>query len=268
MRSNGKSGFTLVELALVLVIVGFLIGGIIKGMELIENGQVTGVIAQIKAYDAAVAGFRDVYGAKPGDLANAGSKIPGCNESCTLSEESGAGDGHVGMPNWDGGGNDNFYSPPQSSTDEYNLFWFHLQKANFVDGVADITSLGAVTPQAFGQTFPAAKTGGGFLIGEPGSEAGMFPMNPTDAKYAGGLSLLIAANFQNQSDTIDNASGTLALTPARAGQVDRKMDDGMPKTGTVIGYGPETCADTDGAAVVYREAIATKNCILIVKIQH
>ncbi len=268
MRLNGKSGFTLVELALVMVIIGLLIGGIIKGMELVENGQVTGVIAQVKSYDAAVAGFRDVYGAKPGDLVDAGNKLPGCNDSCTGLEANGAGNGRVGLENWDGGGNDNFYSPPQQETDEFNLFWFHLQKANFVNGVADVTSLGATTPHAFGKTFPAARTGGGFLVGEPSSNAGAFPMNPSTSAYAGGLSLIIAADAMNQSDKVDAASGTLALTPARAGQIDRKMDDGMPKTGAVIGYGPETCANTDGSGMAYQEATGTKNCILIVKIQH
>ena len=64
-------GFTLVELAVVMIIIGLLVGGILKGQEMIANTQVTSTIAQIKAIDGAVGTFRDMYDAFPGDMQGA-----------------------------------------------------------------------------------------------------------------------------------------------------------------------------------------------------
>ena len=53
-----KKGFTLVELAIVMIIIGLLIGGILKGTEMIENAKISSTLAQVKAYTAAVPGCR------------------------------------------------------------------------------------------------------------------------------------------------------------------------------------------------------------------
>ncbi|MCD8566562.1 MAG: prepilin-type N-terminal cleavage/methylation domain-containing protein [Alphaproteobacteria bacterium] len=63
---TSQKGFTLVELAIVMIIIGLLIGGILKGQELIANAQITNAVTQIKGMDGAVATFRETYNAFPG----------------------------------------------------------------------------------------------------------------------------------------------------------------------------------------------------------
>ena len=82
-----ERGFTLVELAIVLIIIGLLIGGVLKGQELIGNAQITNVVTQVKSMDGAVSTFRETYGAFPGDMGNAETRIAGCtaDPGCDVS---------------------------------------------------------------------------------------------------------------------------------------------------------------------------------------
>lgn len=69
MKTNRKSeaGFTLVEIAIVMVIIGLLIGGILKGQAMIQNAKVKRVVKQADELRAAVMTFYDKYGVYPGD---------------------------------------------------------------------------------------------------------------------------------------------------------------------------------------------------------
>lgn len=66
-----QSGFTLVEIAIVLVIIGLLLGGVLKGQELIENSRIKSIVNDMKAIQAAYNGYIDRYKAVPGDEAAA-----------------------------------------------------------------------------------------------------------------------------------------------------------------------------------------------------
>src|SRR5215510_8766093 len=70
MRNLSK-GFTLIEIAIVLVIIGLLLGGVLKGQELITGARVRNLISQQDGIKAAFFGFQDRYRALPGDYASA-----------------------------------------------------------------------------------------------------------------------------------------------------------------------------------------------------
>lgn len=249
-------GFTLVELAIVMTIIGLLIGGILKGQELLENARVTSTIAQVKSYDAAVTGFRDIYDALPGDLPNAGSIIPGCNVNCTPVAPT-AGDGKI----VDSGGIDTVQpdteSPPGSMWDESWLFWVHLLKANLVTGIND-QSLTMSTPRTSGVTDPAAKVGGIFVAQQDPIAGSLDTLLP-------GLGLVLVDGLPTNYS--DNMPGQRVLSPSRAAQIDRKMDDGKPYTGTVKSNDGTACVSGTGAQTVYNEASISKDCILMFKLQ-
>jgi len=67
MRNTIQKGFTLVEIAIVLVIVGLLLGGVLKGQELIEGAKVKNATNIFNSVSSAVYGYRDRYGRLPGD---------------------------------------------------------------------------------------------------------------------------------------------------------------------------------------------------------
>ena len=71
MQKKYQGGFTLVEIAIVLVIIGLLLGGVLKGQELIYNQKVKSTYDSYRQYTAAMYGYQDRYRAIPGDDANA-----------------------------------------------------------------------------------------------------------------------------------------------------------------------------------------------------
>lgn len=109
------NGFTLVELAIALMVIGLLIGGVLKGQELIENAKVTATIRQIKAYDAAAMIFRNTYNALPGDIKRP-NRIPNC--TATVCVTVGNGNGLI----------------ERGVAQEQNNFFPHLTKAGMITG--------------------------------------------------------------------------------------------------------------------------------------
>ena len=68
MRDRNHSGFTFVELSIVLAIIGLLVGGVLVGRDLIKAAEIRGHVQQIEKYNAAANTFRSKYGGLPGDL--------------------------------------------------------------------------------------------------------------------------------------------------------------------------------------------------------
>ena len=69
MKPNrtSEAGFTLVEIAIVMVIIGLLIGGVLKGQAMVQNAKVKRVVKQADELRAGVMSFYDKYGVYPGD---------------------------------------------------------------------------------------------------------------------------------------------------------------------------------------------------------
>ena len=66
-----QTGFTLVEIAIVLVIIGLLLGGILKGQEMITQAKIKNVVNDFNGLTAAVSSYQDRYRQLPGDDPNA-----------------------------------------------------------------------------------------------------------------------------------------------------------------------------------------------------
>lgn len=119
-----QNGFTLIEIAIVLVIIGLLLGGVLKGQEMITQAKIRNVANDFNGVSAAYYSYQDRYRAIPGDDPTAGGTT-----GRWTSSVSGSGDGQI-----DGRYADVPADTDPTSTEESNLFWQHLRLAGFVPG--------------------------------------------------------------------------------------------------------------------------------------
>lgn len=115
-----QSGFTLVEIAIVLVIIGLLLGGVLKGQELINSAKVTGLSQDFTRVQTALYGYQSRYRAVPGDHATAN---PAINLAQNATPVLTLGNGQIDGA-WDSA----------TLTDESVLFWQHARLAGFLSG--------------------------------------------------------------------------------------------------------------------------------------
>ncbi len=127
-------GFTLVEIAIVLVIVGLLLAAVLKGQELVTQGKIKGAIADFNGVLTAFNGYQDRYKAIPGDDAHADRWT-----TTGLIVVDGDGNGIVA------GDYNATPSNPSTSVQESNNFWWFLRLANFYPGAATV-SAGPIQP--------------------------------------------------------------------------------------------------------------------------
>jgi prepilin-type N-terminal cleavage/methylation domain-containing protein len=112
-----QSGFTLIEIAIVLVIIGLLLGGVLKGQELITSARVRNLISTQDGIKAAYFGFQDRYRALPGDY-------PGAQAFANIPN----------LPGATFGGNGDGRIVNAGGANEQTLAWMHLSNAGFLTG--------------------------------------------------------------------------------------------------------------------------------------
>jgi len=236
-----EAGFTLVELAVVMIIIGLLIGGILKGQELINNAQVSSTIAEIKSFDSSVSGFRDQFNAFPGDMltAQAAARVPNCAgvAVCTFADAGNRGNGQI---------DDVLLSGAQAASIENTAAWVQLNNANFIAGVD-----GTPANTQWGQLQPDSAMGrGGYGVAyHPGGNL---------AAGDNGVNIANPGHFIVLTLT-PNVAPVGFLRATQAARIDRKMDDGNAETGNVRALGSDV-----PVGGVYAEAAETVADIIMV----
>lgn len=209
VHNKNQNGFTLVEISIVMIIIGLLIGGTFGGMKLIENMQVNKTVQDLKSIESATLTFRDTYGRLPGDMPNTAARLP----NCTVAPCATGGNGNRSI------GAADLAWAAITTADENFTFWHHLQ-------AADLLSLGMknVADTAFGEGQPEAAIGGGFRVSDANFDVGC-------SRFA--RTMLIVADLADSALAHPRNVSCTALV-----SMDRKMDDGMPYNGKmIVGWG-------------------------------
>ena len=124
---NNQGGFTLVEIAIVLVIIGLLLGGVLKGQELINSAKVKNFANDFRNIPLFICGYQDKFRSLPGGDAVASTHVSGATNASTPS-------GTVGNGVINGAWNST------TATDESYLFWQHVRLAGLAAGSTDAAS--------------------------------------------------------------------------------------------------------------------------------
>ena len=250
--TSSEKGFTLVELAVVMIIIGLLIGGVLKGQELIKNAKVTSTISQVKSLDAAASTFQDIYAGLPGDLLNPGARMPNCTGTPCVPTAGTQGNGEVeATADFD-----------PSAGDEAQAFFVHLAASDLLSGVVP----GA---DSFGSNYPEAPVGGGWMVMTATAQADLPGVAGTDTTIGSTFRRGLYLMHQNSvGDTGTGASNAVTMQ-----RIDRKIDDGNPLSGTVyaVEQTAATCTVDDGssgASNTYNTASGAYDCSAIIRIQN
>jgi len=202
MVTRTSAGFTLVEIAIVLVIIGLLVGGVLKGQELIASARVRNLIALQDGVKAAFYGFQDRYRALPGDYSSADTNI-----NCPINPcLNGNGNGQVEI---------SAASINGSVAAEYLLAWTHLAGAGFINGsfqmqAADTSATAANSPSSPYGVYLELAYDGWYGINQSGFT--MTGTGPSPARHS----------FKTGN----------AVPVEIVAEVDRKIDDGLPYSGS------------------------------------
>jgi len=186
-----QTGFTLIELAIVLVIIGLLLGGVLKGQELINSAKVKNLATDFKNIQVSIYGYQDKFKALPGDDYAVANHVTGGTVATTGTQNG------VIQGAWD----------TATNGDESCVFWQHVRLAGLALGSTTVSC-------AAGNTYQPRNADGGLIGVQSVSGFTAVTVLPT----AGGISGLYVI-------CSDSIPGKFAK------QLDLTLDDGVGNTG-------------------------------------
>lgn len=216
---KGERGFTLIEIAIVLVIIGLLLGGVLKGQAMIDSAKTKNLVNDMKAVSAAYYAYQDLYRTVPGDDNAANTRFVGA--------VNGGGDGAIsGLYN---------VSDAPAAAAESNNFWQHTRMAGLMNGTASATSAPPATNALGGmlgvQSQVSAAGGATYGLVGPVVCAGSVPWK-------------IAQAVDVQIDDGSSATGNVRAGAAGAGNL-------ATTSATAAVYGPTIAATEELEAGVH-----------------
>jgi type II secretory pathway pseudopilin PulG len=222
---SATAAFTLVELAIVIVIVGLLAVSMLSGSEMIKNAEIRSFVSQLSKLNSATSTFRVKYGNLPGDV-----KGPRATEFgfVTRSGAIGHGDGNGLIESCAANG--------RALGCETALFWQDLSDAHLIADKLSTTTDAYIdgTAPTFNASnhLPAVKLRSGVYMFT-------YPLNDRNTYYVGSFASV------NATGVITTGDG---LTPREANDIDKKLDNEIPNTGTIRAVTNLTTIDPGAAA--------------------
>lgn len=251
-----QKAFSLVELSIVLVILGLLTGGILAGQSLIKAAELRAVVTERDRFSSAINVFKEKYLAVPGDMRNAVA-FWGQDDVCNHTNQTpavgtetcnGNGNGAVGQYPFMDGSSDMNAQPGGATETEQFRFWQHLTNAGLIEGKYSGVSMSNIGNRLFygpGTNCPASKFGRNtcWATGEQnktnpalyGITLGGF-VRDAAYDYSRGT-LVLGVPDPSGNSIVQN----FAFSPNEAWQIDAKLDDGKPLSGTVLARGAHRC---------------------------
>ena len=235
MGENAKRerGFTLIELSIVLVVIGLIVGGVLVGQDLIRAAGERAQITQIEKFNTAANTFFGKYGYLPGDIKDPDASSFGFKARGAYAGE-GDGNGVLEGITYDQAGSNNGHA---MATGELGMFWVDLSTAHLIDGsFSTATANGLITSTltptsnpAIGAYLPAAQIGGGNYTYIWSAASG-----DISANHVGFNNFAISGLSALQPNSSGNGTVFTGLTVKQAYDIDTKVDDGLSLSGKVI----------------------------------
>ena len=180
-----QSGFTLVEIAIVLVIIGLLLGGILKGQELINSAKVKNLAQDFKTVPLYIYGYQDRFKAVPGNDGRAETNLHSTTSPApTQAMDRGDANGRI-----DGVWNS------EAAADESARFWRAVRATNFAAGPTDMTVTGY---------YPQNVEGG--RVGITSATTGQTPITGMSGTYVFCSSTILGKYAKQLDTTLDDGN--------------------------------------------------------------